>query len=118
MAARASDPNPQKASRTNSRRERVTRTWARGSLDIKKAVEIEQSQCEFFERLFPQEGHGQRFFLGSRRAPDGQPVGALGDPHRVGAALFLQTRREGPGKFVREFSVEQLQRLRCMRARL
>src|SRR5437867_12132728 len=58
--AKASEPNPQKASRTNSRRVRVTRTCSGRSLDIEKGVEVEQCEGEFLERLLFQEGRCER----------------------------------------------------------
>src|SRR5947207_12121905 len=64
--ASASEPNPQKASRTNSRRVRVTRTC---SLDIEKGVEVEHCQGEFLERLFIHEGRRERALLRHRRPP-------------------------------------------------
>src|SRR6266545_5007607 len=78
--ASASEPNPQKASRTNSRRVRVTRTCSGRLLDIKKGVEVEHCEGEFLERLFFQEGRRERALLRLRRPPDRQPIGAFDEP--------------------------------------
>src|SRR6266487_2757650 len=88
--ASASEPNPQKASRTNSRRVRVTRTCSGRLLDIEKGVEVEHGEGEFFERLFFQEGRRKRALLRHRRAPDRQPIGAFDEPASVVAGLLLQ----------------------------
>src|SRR5215475_13323088 len=69
IEASASEPNPQKASRTNSRRVRVRRLWVRrlrsgALLDIEKRVEVKEGQGKFPQGLCLQESRSQRVFSG------------------------------------------------------
>src|SRR5678815_5210515 len=109
--ASASDPNPQKASRTNSRRVRVTRTCSGRLLDIEKGVEVEQGEGKFLDRLFFQEGYCECALRGRRRSAHREPVGAFDEPASVVSVFLLEPFRKRHGQFVREPPIEQFQSL-------
>src|SRR5436190_5461403 len=100
MDANASEPNPQKASRTNSRRVRVTRTCSGRLLDIEKGGEVEQGEGKFLDRLFFQEGHRERALRGRRRSANREPVSAFDEPASVASVFLLQPFRKRRGQFI------------------
>src|SRR5262249_18067718 len=114
-AASARPPKPQKASRINSRRERVGRTWGRASGDIQELIEVEQREGEFPQRLLAQERERQRTLVGGRRPAQRQREPPLDDPFQIAARLPPQAAGERLGQFVRQPPIQKLQRLRCVR---
>src|SRR5262245_37328524 len=101
-AASARPPKPQKASRMNSRRERVGRAWGQASGDIQELIEVEQREGEFPQWLLAQEGERQRTLVGGRRPAQRQPEPPLDDPLRLAARLPPQAAGERLGQFVRQ----------------
>src|SRR5262245_22606908 len=123
--ASARPPKPQKASRMNARRFRVRRTCGRRgqancgrSGDIQKSVEVKESQRELGQRLLAEKAGRQFPLVVRRRSPESEPVRPLDDRHLVAARFLLEPAGQRRGQLVRRPTIQQLQRLRGVSARL
>src|SRR5207249_392875 len=87
--ANANEPNPQQASRRNSRRSRVGRTCGI-SVHVQKGVQVEHGQGELAERMVVEEFRGELPFATRRRPARGERVRQLNLPIMARAGFALQ----------------------------
>src|SRR5579871_2359925 len=115
-------PKPPKASRRNSRRVAVGRTWwnisiVSPSVHVQEGVQIKNRQRKLGERLLAEELDCQRLLLLGRRPANCDEIGTFNLADRIRPGFAEQALCKSGRKFVCQPAVEQLQGLRCMGAR-
>ena len=118
MAPKASAPKPQNASQRNSRRLRVIRICSDMVLvHVQKRVQVEHRQGKLARRLRFEKCDGLLQLFKLRWTPRDQAVSQIHLLARIGARFGREPLGQRFSLLVGQIAVQQLQRLRSVRAR-